>query len=213
MMLTLAQATTTFVLPIFALVLPAIILIYHVSRNNLKVILGTRQLLRFLAVWLVLGFGIFFLLLYLTGDLGHFFYLEPGFFAFEGGMQINLSRHIGLTIRYDPAISILVVSLLSGLLYATLLTLPPVCTYVPQYIEVTAKAGGTASTLSGGLTGTISAISSTAVCCSTSVAAVIAPSLITLLGPFVPFMLFGSMAILIYSFVRIVLPRFPTISS
>ncbi len=168
-------------------------------------------MLQFVLVWIILSIFIFSLLIYLTGGINEFFYLEKGFFYDNRSLSWNASEHINITIAYDPGTSLFVVALLSGLLYATLITLPPVCTILPDksYLETIKSTSGKTTSVTSSMSAAASAFASTAVCCSTSVVAVAAPSVSVLLGPFVPGLLFASFILLIYSFYKVVMPRFP----
>ncbi|MHA2503456.1 MAG: hypothetical protein ACXAE3_11375 [Candidatus Kariarchaeaceae archaeon] len=201
---------TVFAIPSLALVAPFLIVGLHITKNDLKLILSQRQIIKYSILTVTLTILIFILLSYLTGDLIMLFYGQPGFFSFDGGFGYIFANNLSFTFRLDPGLSLFVVSFLSSLMYAALLVLPPVCTYIPSTPDVDGSRN--VGSFTGSMTAAVSAVASTAVCCSTSVAAVLAPTVLTLLGPFAPFLIYLSLGILVYSFRSVVLPRFPTVA-
>jgi hypothetical protein len=198
-----------FLIPIIALVTPFVMILWRVYKNGLEIALTRRVILRFVFALTTLTFLIFVLLLYLTNGILTAFRLDEGFFVTDRDITWNATEHLRIIFVYDPGISLLVISFLSGLLYAAVLTLPKICTVVDQKLaEDNINLGSGASTGMSSISATASAFASSAVCCSTSVLAVIAPSLTVFLGPFVPGLLIASFVLLIYSFRSIVLPRF-----
>ncbi|MHA2091040.1 MAG: hypothetical protein ACW98K_09290, partial [Candidatus Kariarchaeaceae archaeon] len=184
-------------------------------RYNLEFAISRRRALTFFGTWITISLGIYALLLYLTGGVNTYFFLEEGFFYDDRGISWNVTKHLNITIPYDPGVSLLVVSILSGILYATLLTLPPVCTILPAtstMAAATSSTVGKTASVSSSVSAAASAFASTAVCCSTSVVAVVTPSVSVFLGPFVPGLIIGSFILLIYSFYTVVMPRFPVIA-
>jgi hypothetical protein len=181
----------------------------------LEFAISRRRALTFFGTWITISLGIYALLLYLTGGVNTYFFLEEGFFYDDRGISWNVTKHLNITIPYDPGVSLLVVSILSGILYATLLTLPPVCTILPAtstMAAATSSTVGKTASVSSSVSAAASAFASTAVCCSTSVVAVVTPSVSVFLGPFVPGLIIGSFILLIYSFYTVVMPRFPVIA-
>ncbi|MHA2248939.1 MAG: hypothetical protein ACXAD7_01190 [Candidatus Kariarchaeaceae archaeon] len=181
----------TFVIPSIVLILPLLIFLFRKFKYNLRLALEKRVALAFITVWIILSISIYALLIFITGGINSFLFLEKGFFYDNRGLSWNVTTHIN----------------------ATLLTLPPVCTILPkkQLIEGASTTGKTAS-ITSSMSAAASAFASTAVCCSTSVVAVVAPSVGVFLGPFVPGLLIGSFVLLLYSFYSVVMPRFPVIS-
>jgi hypothetical protein len=199
----------TFLIPSFALLIPFMLFLNRKFRYNLELAISRRQALTFFGTWITISLGIYALLLYLTGGV------NEGFFYDDRGISWNVTKHLNITIPYDPGVSLLVVSILSGILYATLLTLPPVCTILPAtstMAAATSSTVGKTASVSSSVSAAASAFASTAVCCSTSVVAVVTPSVSVFLGPFVPGLIIGSFILLIYSFYTVVMPRFPVIA-
>lgn len=198
-----------FVIPVIALLTPVVMLIWRVYRNKLKLALTKKTMFRFSLVWFILSMIVFTILLYLTSGILTAFRLEKSLTIGNRDIQWNATEHLRVIFVYDPGISLLVISFLSGLLYASLLTLPKVCTLVGKSVnedDIKTSSGATASISS--ISSAMSAFATSAVCCSTSVIAVLAPSVALFLGPFVPGLLIFSFILLIYSFRSIVLPRF-----
>ena len=198
-----------FLIPFIALIAPLVMILVRVKRNNLEIALSRRVIARFVFVLATLSTLIFTLLLYLTSGILTAFRLEKGYFITDRDITWNVTEHWRIIFVYDPGISLLVISILSGLLYSALLTLPKICTVIDERTgQDNINMGSNASTGMSSISASASAFASSAVCCSTSVIAVIAPSVSVFLGPFVPGLLIGSFLLLIYSFRSIVLPRF-----
>lgn len=198
-----------FFIPLLALLTPLIMILWRVRKNNLELALSRRIIVRFIFALTTLSFLIFTLLLYLTSGILTAFRLEKGLFVTDRDITWHVTEQLRIIFVYDPGVSLLVISILSGLLYAALLTLPKICTAMDEKTTLdNVNLGSSASTGMSSISASASAFASSAVCCSTSVLAVIAPSLTVFLGPFVPGLLIGSLILLNYSFRSIVLPRF-----
>ncbi|MHA2276852.1 MAG: hypothetical protein ACXAC2_13850, partial [Candidatus Kariarchaeaceae archaeon] len=124
-----------FIIPLIALLTPGIMLIWRIRKNHLEVALTRKTFLKFLIVLLGLSFVIFAILLYLTSGILTAFRLEKGFFISDSDITWHATEHLRIIFVYDPGISLLVISILSGLLYAALLTLPKICTIVDERID------------------------------------------------------------------------------
>ena len=106
-----------FFVPIIALLTPGIMLAWRISRNKLTLALTRKTVLRFSIVWFIISMAIFTLLLYLTSGILTAFRLEKSFTIGNRDIQWNATEHLRVIFVYDPGISLLVISFLSGLLY------------------------------------------------------------------------------------------------
>ena len=214
-MLSQQQIFFTFVFPAIALFIPLGVFLYRKYKYNLVITIDRRTLTRFLFTWFSLGVLLFILLLYLSSGINFFVQLEKGIFISIWQIDWNITEHLRITFVYNPGIGLIVVSVLSGLLYSSLLTLPKVCTInttLSQTSKDSGGAGGSASSsVASGVSG-FSAVASSAVCCTTSSLAIIAPSISVFLGPYVPFLMLFSFLLLIYAFYVVVMPKFPRVS-
>lgn len=193
----------TFIVPIIALIIPGLIILRKKYKENLTFVLNRKTVVKLTVFWAFLSFTVFTILIYLSGGLNNFYYLEAGGpKIFERSLEWNFTSNIRLNIPIYNAMNLFTVSVLSGLMYATLIVLPPICVVGNQIQKVST------STLSS-ITSGASAIASSVVCCSTSLVAVIAPAFSLVIGPFIPSLLVASIAILLYSFYKVVLPRLP----
>lgn len=198
-----------FFIPLLALISPFIIVVWRVYKNKLSLVLSKKNIASFIIVWSLLALVIFTFLLYLTGGITVLLRLEKSFFVSNRAINWNATEHLSIIFVYDPGISLLVISILSALLYASIITLPKVCTLINSDENINNMTSGSATTtVTSSISATGSAFASTAVCCSTSTLSILAPSVGVFLGPFVPGLLIFSLAVSVYSFVKIVLPKF-----
>ncbi|MHA1977173.1 MAG: hypothetical protein ACW98I_09760 [Candidatus Hodarchaeales archaeon] len=203
------------ILPFFFLILPIILVYIDHRRKENEFDLDRAFWRKFLLISGLIGLVIFLALIYLTGGITSYYFLQEGFFLDERSLTWNITRHLKLFIPYDPGVSLFAVSILSGIVYGGLFTTKPYCKIVDvpnqESTQSATKQQSAVSTVSTAIAGT-SALASGVVCCSTSLVAFISPAFASFLAPIAPWLIIVSLLMLNFSFFRYVLPRFPTTS-
>jgi hypothetical protein len=201
--------------PIFFLSLPFLLVRINHHRKEIEFDLDRYFWRKMIIVSGLIGLVIFLVLIYLTGGITSYFRLQEGFFIDERSITWNITTHLKLFIPFDPGVSLFAVSMLSGVVYGGLLTTKPYCKIVDDIneegIKTASKQQSAVSSVSTAIAGT-SALASGVVCCSTSLVAFISPAFASFLAPVAPWLIILSLVMLNFSFLRYVLPRFPTIN-
>ncbi|PWI47908.1 hypothetical protein CEE45_09700 [Candidatus Heimdallarchaeota archaeon B3_Heim] len=200
---------------LFFLLLPLILINLDHYRKKLEFNLDRVFWRKFIVLSGLLALVIFVALVYLTGGITSYYLLQEGFFLDERALTWNITTHLRIFIPYDPGVSLLAVSLLSGMVYGGLFTTKPYCKIIDvsnqENTKNTTKRQSAVSSVSTAVAGT-SALASGIVCCSTSLVAFISPALASFLAPVAPWLIILSLIMLNFTFFRYVLPRFPTIN-
>ncbi len=210
-----------FIIPITALLAPWLLAIIKWQKDGVKPSITKSQASKMFGLALLFSFFIFSALIFLTGGISSYFFLEEGLISIsDREVAWNATRHLRILIPFSPGTSFLVIAVLSGIFYAGLLVLPPYCE-LPSFDsnsenrfktkEVSSTIHGTTTTsATSSLFASVSALASGAVCCSTSVIALIAPAFGAFLAPFSPFLIVFSLLIIDVSSWRFLIPRIPT---
>lgn len=192
-------------LPLVGTLVPIFFLVRRLRGSDYYVPLSLKKKLigRFFLIFVV----IFLTLIFLTGGIAEFFYLETGFFINSYEFKWNITRHWAIIFLWYPGTTFLALSILLAATYAVHFTLPPVCARVEP--EVMKQEGRVSTTASSSIGAMFSASASLVSCCSPSLVALISPIFSSAIGSFIPQLLVFSMVMVNYSFFKIVLPRFP----
>ena len=203
------------ILPIFFLLLPLVLINYAHHQKQIKFDLGQAFWRKFIIISSFLSLIIFLALIFLTGGITSFYFLQEGLFLDERSLTWNMTTHWKLFIPYDPGVSLFAVSVLSGAVYGGFFTTKPYCKIIDvsnqEGSKTATKQQSTISSVSTAIAGT-SALASGVVCCSTSLVAFISPAFASFLAPIAPWLIIVSLIMLNFSLFRYVLPRFPTTS-
>ncbi len=189
-------------LPIVSIVLPFFLLFEKGKRAELTI--PHFVIRRFLLAALGLAFLVFTLLIFLTGGIAQFYYLEKGVFMSSSELRINFTDRWAFIFLFFPGTSFVVISILSGIIYAAQLTLPPSCV-IKEVKMAESHLGKTASSSFGAMATASASIVS---CCSPSAVAILSPVAASLVAPFIEELIVLSFILLNYSFIKIVIPRF-----
>jgi hypothetical protein len=197
-----------------AMLFPIFWLGISLIRNKQVLSIERRKLIQFLAVSLGLSTLIFIILIFLTGGINSYYFLQTGFFLDERALVWNVTRHLKIIIPYNPGSSLFGVSILSGFVYGGLLTFPPYCeidtsTDSKKKTSISESLQTTTTSSASTVIASSSALASGVVCCSTSIVAFISPAFATILAPIAPFLIIISLALLNFTLIKQVLPRLP----
>ncbi|RMG20083.1 MAG: hypothetical protein D6732_29150 [Methanobacteriota archaeon] len=205
----LSQLWNVVGLPIIGITVPLLFLIRRLRQSDYYIDLQMKKklFLRFI----ILFFSMLFILIFLTGGIAEFYYLEPGIFINSYELKFNLTTHWAIIFIWFPGTTFIALSLLIAITYSVHFTLPPVCTLQPTKTDKQVK--GTTETATSSFGALMSASASLVSCCTPSLVAVISPVFSSILGSFIPQLLVFSMIMVNYSFFKIVLPRFPISNS
>lgn len=199
------------ILPFFFLILPPVISSIQLKRNGKKFDLDRQLIAKFLIISGFISVGIFIVLVFLTGGINSYYRLQTGIFIEDRSFTWNVTEHLKIFIPFNPGISLLAVSLLSGIVYGGLIVTKPYCEIddLTSNVNTSTKRTSAASSTSTAIAGA-SALASGVVCCSTSIVAFIAPGFASFLAPIAPWLIIFSLATLNLTFAKYVFPRFPT---
>jgi hypothetical protein len=201
-------------LPFLFLIFPLVFIKVQHRRKEIKINLDTKTAVKFLIISTGISMGIFGLLIFLTGGINSYYRLQEGIFIDDRSFTWNVTNHLKLYIPFNPGISLLAVSILTGVVYGGLLTTKLYCnlnTGETKTLNSTNRSSFVSS-ISTTISGT-SALASGVVCCSTSVIAFISPAFASALAPIAPWLLVISLLLLNITFFKYVLPRFPTVKT
>ncbi len=171
---------------------------YYIS-SSLKRKLFFRIILLFTVILLFL--------IFLTGGIAEFYYLERGLFINSYELKWNITEHWAIIFLWFPGTTFLALSFLLATTYSVHFTLPPVCALKESITKE--ESGGTTATATSSFGAFMSASASLVSCCSPSLVALISPIFSSTIGSFIPQLLIFSVVMVNYSFFKIVLPRFP----
>ncbi|MHA1237201.1 MAG: hypothetical protein ACTSQ9_06045 [Candidatus Hodarchaeales archaeon] len=197
--------------PLFFLILPFFLSLYQITRSNRKLNLNKPLVGKFVLISGLLSLLIFTALIFLTGGINSYYRLQEGIFIDARSFTWNLTNHLKIYIPFDPGISLLAVSLLSGSVYGGLIVTKPYCriNYLTTTPDSSTKRTSAVSSTSTAIAGA-SALASGVVCCSTSIIAFITPGFASFLAPIAPWLIIISFISLNLTFMKYVFPRFPT---
>ncbi|MHA2176203.1 MAG: hypothetical protein ACXABI_15350 [Candidatus Hodarchaeales archaeon] len=188
-------------LPILFLIFPlAFIKVKH-WRREIKFSLDKKTFMKFFIISSAISLGIFGLLTFLTGGINSYYRLQEGIFIDARSFTWNITNHLKLYVPFNPGISLLAVSILTGIVYGGLLTTKLYCEIntAETNLSSSTKRSSFVSSISTTISGT-SALASGVVCCSTSVIAFISPAFASALAPIAPWLIIISLLMLNVTF-------------
>jgi hypothetical protein len=204
-------------LAVIAILIPIFWLRFRKMVRNQSIAIDRNIKLKLVIMSIVFSFIIFSFLVFLTGGINNYYYLQEGLFIDEKALDWNISRHLKITIQFNPGMNFLAVSILSGFVYSGLLISRQYCKIDLQeessHEDETNTLKTTATTSVSSIIAGSSALASGVICCSTSIVAVISPAVATILSPISPLLITLSLIMLNFSLIKYVIPRFPTEST
>lgn len=212
-------------IPLTALLAPWALAGLKWRKSNVKPLLSRSQAVKIAALSPIFSLFIFSALIFLTGGISSYFFLEEGLITVsDREIAWNATKHLRILIPFFPGTSFLVVAVLTGIFYAGLLTFPPHCamprtdnksntTSTTMATSKKVGMGATSASTTSSVVASVSALASGAVCCTTSVIALVAPTVGALLAPISPFLIVISLVILDLSTWRYLIPRIPTVNA
>ncbi|MHA1542872.1 MAG: hypothetical protein ACTSQH_07835 [Candidatus Hodarchaeales archaeon] len=192
------------------LTLPIFLVLFLLHRSGKKLDLDKQLIVKFVLISGFLSLIIFTALIFLTGGINSYYMLQEGIFLEDQSFTWNITTHLKIYIPFNPGVSLLAVSLLSGIVYGGLIVTKPYCeikdlsTPPNSSGKITSAVSSTSTAFAGA-----SALASGVVCCSTSVIAFIAPGFASFLAPIAPWLIIFSLISLNFTFMKYVFPRFP----
>ncbi|MHA2307587.1 MAG: hypothetical protein ACXACU_19580, partial [Candidatus Hodarchaeales archaeon] len=175
------------------------------TSNNRKLAMERIDFLKFVILAIGLSILIFSVLIFLTGGINNYFFLQVGLFLEERSLVWNVTNHLRIQIPYNPGVSLLVVAIFSGVIYSGLISTRKYCVISDEEGLKKPTAVSSASSVIAGS----SALASGVVCCSTSIISLISPAFSAIVAPISPFLIVFSFILLNFTLFYYVIPRFP----
>ncbi|MHA2096839.1 MAG: hypothetical protein ACW98F_19660, partial [Candidatus Hodarchaeales archaeon] len=137
------------------LILPIFLVLFFLNRSGKKLDLDKQLIVKFVLISGFLSLIIFTALVFLTGGINSYFRLQEGIFLDERSFTWNVTTHLKIFIPFNPGISLLAVSLLSGIVYGGLIVTKPYCeikdvsTPSDSSSRITSAASSTSTAIAG----------------------------------------------------------------
>ncbi len=208
MLETIVQVATIAAVPALSLILSIGLLAYKLFTIKYDIYLERTTIVRFIIVWILIFTTLFGILLFLTGGVNKFFFVENSFAITYDTVQYGFGGKYLVLVPTFQFFNFMVISMLTGLVYSTMLTLPKICTRIPVETEtIESKSSKVEAGISTASAAT-SALAGVSVCCTTSIVSLLIPAVASVLAPVTPILLVISQFMLVYTTHKTVFPRF-----
>ncbi len=208
MLETIVQVASIAVVPVLSLILSIGLLAYKLFTIKYDIYLERKTIVGFMIVWILIFTTLFGILLFLTGGVNKFFFVENSFAITYDTVQYGFGEKYLVLVPTFQFFNFMVISMLTGLVYSTMLTLPKICTRIPVETEtIESKSSKVEAGISTASAAT-SALAGVSVCCTTSIVSLLIPAVASVLAPVTPILLVISQFMLVYTTHKTVFPRF-----